>query len=52
MYLKHWKQLLCMYNFYLRWYVTPVDINVDKDRRKKTGYYIKNIQMYKYHTHI
>lgn len=52
MYLKHWKQLLCMYNFYLRWYGTPVDINVDKDRRKKTGYYIKNIQTYKYHTHI
>lgn len=53
MYLKLWKQLLCMYNFYLRWYGTPLDINVDKDRRKKKpGYYIKNIQMYKYHTYI
>lgn len=41
-----------MYNFYLRWYGTPVDINVDKDRRKKNpGYYIKNIQMYNYHTY-
>lgn len=42
-----------MYNFYLRWYGTPVDINVDKDRRRKNpGYYIKNIQMYNYHTYI